>query len=253
LPDDAHGAYLALIRVLATRTAELHAALAFATTDPAFAPEPITAQDLQAWKRSVETELDETLALLAASMDSLPENLRADATALAGQRDLLQRRIDRGTSGRIAGLKTRYHGDYHLGQVLLKRNDFVIVDFEGEPARPLAERRAKHSPLRDVAGMFRSFAYAKDVAQQRCSSQSTEDCARWAPLLDAWETEMRRAFFEVYDDIARTHNLYPSGEAAIPLVELFEIEKSLYELRYELRNRPQWAGIPLRALLARNG
>jgi maltose alpha-D-glucosyltransferase/alpha-amylase len=129
----------------------------------------------------------------------------------------------------------------------------VIVDFEGEPARPLAERRAKHSPLRDVAGMFRSFAYAREVAQQRCTSQSAEDCARWSSLLTDWEAGARRVFFESYDEIARQRGLYPSLSQARPLIQLFEIEKALYELRYELRNRPAWTSIPLRALLSSDG
>ena len=249
LAEDAHGAYMALTRVLAERTAQMHGALAFSTKDAAFVPEPITREDLQAWKQSVQGELDETLELLTAHRGSLTESVGAEADALLEKRDELQQRIERCAQTAVGGLKTRYHGDYHLGQVLLKRNDFVIVDFEGEPARPMAERRAKHSPLRDVAGMFRSFAYAREVAQQRCSLESTEDCARWAPLLAAWEAETRRSFLEVYDEIARSHGLYPSLEQARPLLELFEIEKALYELRYELRNRPQWAAIPLRALM----
>ena len=251
LPEDAHGAYLALIRTLATRTAELHGALAAATTDPAFAPEPIGARDLSAWKQQVVAEIDETLKLLAIQVPALPENIRSDADALLGERDLLLQRIERCASAGASGLKTRHHGDYHLGQVLLRRNDFVIVDFEGEPARPLSERRAKHSPLRDVAGMFRSFAYARNAARLRCSIESSEDCARWDGLMIRWEEETRQAFLEVYDPIARSHGLYASLAEAQPLIELFEIEKALYELRYEMQNRPDWAGIPLRSLLER--
>jgi maltose alpha-D-glucosyltransferase/alpha-amylase len=200
----------------------------------------------------VAAELDESLDLLGASIDSLPETARDTARAVMGQREELRRRIRSAKPSAIRGLKTRYHGDFHLGQVLLRRNDFVIVDFEGEPARPLAERRAKHSPLRDVAGMFRSFAYAREAAQQRCSGDSADDCATWSLLLESWERETRRIFFEVYDGLARTHGLYPSADCAIPLLELFEIEKALYELRYELRNRPQWVEIPLRGLMARD-
>ena len=101
--------------------------------------------------------------------------------------------------------------------------------------------------------MFRSFAYAREVAQQRCSTESAEDCAKWSPLLADWEAQSRQAFLDVYDEIARSHGLYPSLEQARPLLELFVIEKALYELRYELRNRPQWAGIPLRALTRPDG
>ena len=150
-------------------------------------------------------------------------------------------------------MKIRHHGDYHLGQVLLKRNDFVIVDFEGEPARPLEERRAKHSPLRDVAGMFRSFTYARHASLRQCSLTSSEDCAKWDPQLVDWERETREMFLRVYDDIARSAGLYADIEHRQPLLALFEIEKAFYELRYELRNRPDWASIPLRSLIAFSG
>ena len=253
LPEDAHGAYLALIRTLGSRTAELHAALASSTTDPAFVPERITAADLQAWRESVEAQLEATIQLVETLAASLPESIRTYAFALMERRGWLTQRIERCASIDPSGVKLRQHGDYHLGQVLLRRNDFIIVDFEGEPARPLAERRMKHSPLRDVAGMFRSFAYARNAARDRCTSESSEDCAKWDSLLERWEEETRREFLGVYDQIARAHGLYGSLDAVRPLLELFETEKTLYELRYELRNRPDWAGIPLRSLIAANG
>jgi len=246
--QDAHGAYLSLIRTLATRTAELHGALAAATHDPAFTPQPITAADLGSWRDDVRRQLEDTFQLLAASIESLSESVRSDAQALLARRGPLLKRIDRCAGGEPSGVKIRHHGDYHLGQVLLRRNDFVIVDFEGEPVRPLAERRAKHSPLRDVAGMFRSFDYARHFARERCSSESSEDCAKWDSFLGEWQRQARETFFDIYDETARAQGLYGSREAAEPLIQLFEIEKALYEVRYELRNRPDWAGIPLRAL-----
>jgi maltose alpha-D-glucosyltransferase/alpha-amylase len=253
MADDAHGAYIALVRMLAQRTAELHVALASATEDPAFRPERITSEDLASWATHIERDAAETLALIM-TPENLPEAARVDAIQLAETRVGLERRIA-SERRRLApgGLKIRHHGDYHLGQVLVKRNDFIIVDFEGEPARPLAERRAKHSPLRDVAGMFRSFTYARRTALQRCSMTTSEDCARWEPLLVRWEQETRQVFLSVYDDIARAAGLYSSLDAVRPLLDLFEIEKALYELRYELRNRPDWAGIPLRSLVAYSG
>jgi maltose alpha-D-glucosyltransferase/alpha-amylase len=127
------------------------------------------------------------------------------------------------------------------------------VDFEGEPARPLEERRAKSSPLRDVAGMFRSFTYARQAALQRCSLASSDDCARWDPLLTLWEDETRQVFLRVYDEIAHAAGLYADLEQVRPLLALFEIEKALYELRYELSNRPDWASIPMRSLIAFSG
>jgi maltose alpha-D-glucosyltransferase / alpha-amylase len=132
----------------------------------------------------------------------------------------------------------------------VKRNDFIVVDFEGEPARPLEERRAKGSPLRDVAGMLRSFQYAMSTAQKRCAMQSADDCATWVPLLERWEAETRATFTCVYDEVARACGLYKSLEEVRPLLDLFEIDKALYEVRYELNNRPDWVSIPIRSLLS---
>jgi maltose alpha-D-glucosyltransferase/alpha-amylase len=253
LSEDVHGPYNALVRMLAQRTAELHVALATNTTDPAFKPESITQADIDKWVQQVQSDVEETLALIQRPED-LPESARVDAIQLAEVRDaLIQRIADEAQKLTVDGLKIRHHGDYHLGQVLLKRNDFVIVDFEGEPARPLEERRAKSSPLRDVAGMFRSFTYASQSALRQCSVTSSEDCARWEPAISLWEQEARETFLRVYDDIARAAGLYTSLERAQPLLTLFEIEKALYELRYELRNRPEWASIPLRSLIAFSG
>jgi maltose alpha-D-glucosyltransferase/alpha-amylase len=108
----------------------------------------------------------------------------------------------------------------------------------------------KSSPLRDVAGIFRSFTYARQAALQRCSITSSEDCAKWDPLLAQWEQQTREVFLRVYDEIARAADLYSDFEQMRPLLALFEIEKALYELRYELSNRPDWAGIPIRSLIA---
>jgi maltose alpha-D-glucosyltransferase/alpha-amylase len=173
-----------------------------------------------------------------------------DGEFLLSRRDVLLKRIDASVSRFPRGLKTRHHGDYHLGQVLLKRNDFIIVDFEGEPGRPLAERRLKHSALRDVAGMLRSFTYARRTAMQRYSAPTPEDSASWDALLDKWETDVKRMFITTYDSIARPAGIYQSLEEAPPLLTLFEVEKALYETRYELGNRPDWAAIPLRSLIA---
>jgi maltose alpha-D-glucosyltransferase/alpha-amylase len=248
--EDVHGAYLELMRTLATRTAELHRALATATSDPAFEPVPIKEEDVAAWRLNVRIEAEQTLDLLSRQISHLPQAVIPDAEVLLSRRDILLKRIDAAVPAVPRGLKIRHHGDYHLGQVLLKRNDFIIVDFEGEPGRPLAERRLKHSPLRDVAGMLRSFAYARRAAMQHCAVQSNEDCSRWEGLMDKWESETRAMFVSTYDAIAREAGLYRSLEEAEPLLALFEVEKALYEVRYELGNRPDWTSIPLRSLAA---
>jgi maltose alpha-D-glucosyltransferase/alpha-amylase len=251
LLDDDHGLYLAMMKTLATRTGQLHQALALPSADPAFDPEPITMEDVLAWRTAVLTELDATLEQLSAGLAQLPAASQADADLLLARRELLARRIrESATAGVPQGIKIRRHGDYHLGQALLKRNDFILIDFEGEPGRAVAERRAKHSPLTDVAGMLRSFAYARQSALQRFAPQTPEDGAQWEWLLKDWERQAREVFISVYDEIARVGGLYQSLEEMAPLLTLFEIEKALYELRYELGNRPDWVSIPLASLLA---
>jgi maltose alpha-D-glucosyltransferase / alpha-amylase len=249
LPDDAHGLYLALMKTLATRTAELHVALSRPTSDPAFAPEPITGEDIATWRAHALAEAEATLDLLADD-SQLPPAVMADADSLLKRRTLLLRRIEASTATLPGGIKARRHGDYHLGQVLVKRNDFILVDFEGEPGRTLPERRLKHSPLTDVAGMLRSFAYARRAALQRNSLKAPDEADKLEPLLEKWEQETRQTFIAAYDEVAQAAGLYDSLEEMQPLLQLFEIEKALYEVRYELGNRPDWASIPLRSLIA---
>ena len=146
-----------------------------------------------------------------------------------------------------AGAAVRHHGDYHLGQVLRGAGgDLFVIDFEGEPAKPLAERRLKHSPLRDVAGMLRSFGYAAGFAL-RSGAAGGGAAARAA----AWEAAARAAFVDAYFAGPRAAYLPPTPGAARALLALFELEKLVYEVRYELLNRPDWADIPLGALRAR--
>ncbi|HWH81753.1 MAG TPA: alpha-amylase, partial [Burkholderiaceae bacterium] len=169
---------------------------------------------------------------------------------LLAARAALSARIEHATAAPPAGaLKTRIHGDYHLGQVLLTKNDFVIVDFEGEPARSVALRRAKQSPLRDVAGMLRSFAYASASALRLETLNDDERAALRAPAA-VWEAQTRAAFMNGYTASAGGGMLDADAGGASGLLPLFELQKALYELRYELTNRPEWVGIPLAGILA---
>ena len=243
--------FLALINTLGRRTAELHAALARPSGDPAFEPEPFTSADVEALRTKLQSEAEATVALLETRVGSLPDAIRADAQRLVAMRDMLVTHARLLVPDAIDATKTRYHGDYHLGQVLISQHDFVIVDFEGEPSRPLDERRAKHSPLRDVAGMLRSFGYAAAVAPQQGIAANLPDRARLAAPLAQWRAQAAEAFLAGYREAIAGTSSYPANVAvATRLINAFTLEKALYELRYELDNRPDWVAIPLSAVLA---
>ncbi len=247
---EAHGAYLVLMRTLGQRTGELHNALGIATGDSAFDPEPVTDTDLTDWILRVQAEAVDTLDLLEHRKQGLAESVREVAQTLVVQRKALIDRLQTCISGQIETVKTRYHGDYHLGQVLLTQNDFVLTDFEGEPTRPFAERRHKHSPLRDVADMLRSFNYAAYTALAHVSAEQPKDLARFEPLVRDWEAEVGRVFLTAYDEAVHSCGLFAPDTSLRGLLDLFLLEKVLYEVRYELDNRPDSVVIPLRGILS---
>jgi maltose alpha-D-glucosyltransferase/alpha-amylase len=246
---DVHSGYNALVQTLGTRTAELHRALARLTGDPAFDPEPFGPADLADWKQRVREGLQATLAAIDVRRREMTVPVRLDAQALLDARERLLARIDAAAPPRSGTLKTRLHGDYHLGQVLLVKNDFVIIDFEGEPGRTAAERRAKHWPLCDVAGMLRSFDYARWTALRRVA-QGDDEAARLEPLATDWADQAERAFVGAYEQALRDAGLFAEFDEVRDLLALAELEKALYELRYELGSRPGWVGIPLAGVLA---
>ena len=246
---DVHGGYLRLVETLGRRTAELHIALATRSGDPAFEPEPITSADLSTWTKSILDEMRSTFELLQSRRTTLTGAALQDAEALLARRETLFTTLAAMAPTAVPAIKIRFHGDYHLAQVLLTQNDFVITDFEGETARPLSERRIKHSPLRDVAGMVRSFNYAANAALQVSTTERPEDREALAPLAHAWESEVRRVFLDAYERTTRDSGLFDSWTEMQGLLQLLLYEKAFYELRYELNNRPEWAHIPLRGLL----
>ncbi len=248
-PAEQHGAYIALARTLGMRTRELHAAFAAATGDPAFEPEPVGETDIAAWVERVRSEAVGVLDRLVLRRETLPDAARGSTETLLAQREALLARIARHTSDPCAGAKTRLHGDYHLGQVLLVRNDFVIIDFEGEPARTISERRQKQSPLKDVAGMLRSFDYAMYAALQNFVSERPDARSTIEAVARMWRAEAVRAFLDGYDAAPATAHIASARAELSRLVELFMLEKAVYELRYEMHNRPDWVRIPLAALL----
>jgi len=253
LDSDTHGGFLTLIQVLGQRTGELHRALALRTGDPAFDPVPIEAVDLQNWVVRIRDEATATFDQLAHGRAQLAGHAQSDAETLLARRASIMLHIEQSLSLRATGLKLRHHGDFHLGQVLLVNNDFVIIDFEGEPGRSLAERRQKHSALRDVAGMLRSFNYAMHIALNNSGAEQLDKTRLIEPHAYRWEAETVRVFIDAYRVAIATATqdteLHGDWGDARLLLDLFVLEKALYELRYELNNRPGWAGIPLRGLV----
>ena len=241
--------HLNRMALLGRRVAELHRALATRSGDPAFDPEPVAASDLEGWKSAVEKDIDETFAAIEKAMPSMQGGARERVAALLARREQLQRRVRAATPALDGLCKTRFHGDLHLGQVLVAQDDFIIVDFEGEPERSLAERRAKSCVLRDVAGMLRSFSYAAHAALLRRTAGAMTVQAGIEALAQ-WEREARHYFLDGYARAAAGVSSVPAEAGTFDaLLDLFLVEKALYELRYEIANRPDWIEIPLRGLL----
>jgi len=214
---------------LGATTAQLHVALASGSGD--FAPDVISSHDIEDWTAMVDIEVRVVLDALAT------RDIRVGSGAL-------RQRLE-GLAALEGSLKTRHHGDYHLGQVL-ERDDgtYAIIDFEGEPSRPMAQRREKRSPLRDVAGMLRSFDYARHAALRSFSNDGTGGSR--AGAAEDWYQAARDAFLDAYASVARVHPGLVPREIAPPLAAL-ELEKAAYEVLYELNNRPDWLPIPLAA------
>jgi maltose alpha-D-glucosyltransferase / alpha-amylase len=276
------------LRRLGQRTGELHGALAAQVDDPAFRPEPVRPADLQDWATRAEVGLTTAFAALASRADSLPAALGPSITRLLDTQAIWKPLIDRLVSAGVDAVKTRHHGDFHLGQVLARGNDVVIIDFEGEPRRSLAERRAKNSPVRDLAGMIRSFDYAVQTVLREAASLTLPESPAFAgapgptdrresmsgntagdperhfgeglaghpchPALMAWRTGATTLFLEGYAQATRHIEGFPMVPGDFQrLLRLFLIEKAGYELTYELTNRPTWTAIPLAALLSLAG
>jgi trehalose synthase-fused probable maltokinase len=238
-------------RRLGEITRELHEALAADHGDTAFAPERATAADLDRWAHRAQQTIRDGLALVDKQLRGalLPRERLAEAKVLVQRRDQYLAWVDELRDGLAddLGLKTRVHGDYHLGQVLRTAGgDFVIIDFEGEPARPLEERREKTSPLRDVAGMLRSIGYAAATLAREVGH--TLDLPTRELRGGRWERDARAAFLDGYL-AAEATDILPHDTANVhKLIALFETEKVFYELSYELNHRPDWVAIPMRGI-----
>jgi len=241
--------YLASPSILGRRTGEMHVALASDTANAAFAPEPLDAEELGRIVDTMRRRADEYLTLLDGVLPRLDAKTRNDARQVLEQREALLHQFDELRSVGGTSLRIRCHGDYHLGQVLVNEGDVFILDFEGEPARPLAARRAKCSPLRDVAGMVRSISYAALTALSAATNARPEDAKRLAPWAAFWETWVNAAFLRAYLTATRAAALLPPPADLEVLLRGYVLEKALYELAYELNNRPSWVHIPLAGIL----
>jgi maltose alpha-D-glucosyltransferase/alpha-amylase len=233
------------------RTGEMHRALAeFGGDNPAFAPEPITPDDIAAWRRELQESAEDLLGRLRASRDRLPEPGRDLADQVIDAGDRLYQAIRQLAPDNISAVRCRHHGDYHLGQVLAVQNDFYIIDFEGEPSRPVEQRRRKNSPLRDVAGMIRSFDYAASAAVQRIAETRPASLPRAAALAESWRERAVAGFRAAYRKATRGSPVFPANKLqGKALIDFFTLEKAVYEVNYELANRPDWVSIPLTGIL----
>jgi maltose alpha-D-glucosyltransferase/alpha-amylase len=245
------GVHLDTVRLLGERTAEMHLALAKDTDSPDFAPEPFSLQHQRSVFQSIRSETKQTVALLTRMESSLEEHSKALAEEVLRSVDLLGSCHDYLLREPIDTSKIRVHGDYHLGQLLFTGKDFIILDFEGEPGRPIGERRLKRSALVDVAGMLRSFNYAAHHGLLESRTIRPFDRPTLETYADIWSTRTSQVFLSSYLDRAGTASFVPKEQGDLRLLlRSFLIHKALYELRYELDNRPNWVAIPLRGLLS---
>jgi trehalose synthase-fused probable maltokinase len=219
-------AFLGRVARLGEVVGRMHAVLGSDASDPAFSPDEPSAEAIGLLTATIDEEIERIFLELAD---------REEAAPIAGRGEEVRDHLRMLTQVAIGGRVIRHHGDLHLGQTLWADGDWLVLDFEGEPARPLAERRRKRSPLRDVAGMLRSFAYAA----------SALEIQRGVAPPEGWEQRAREAFLDGYLSTVDKSLLPPGQSATEQLLAIFELEKAVYELRYELNNRPDWVSIPV--------
>jgi maltose alpha-D-glucosyltransferase/alpha-amylase len=245
------GIYLDAAATLGRRTAELHLALAAPSDDPAFAPEALTSQNFQTLLFDFHQHASRVLDVLRERMPFLPDEVIETAATVLSRRRRILDYFGTLKSASFRSQRIRIHGDYHLGQVLRVKTDFVILDFEGEPARLLEYRRSKQCPLKDVAGMLRSFSYAAYASLINYSTRHSQDLTRLEPWAQLWERSAAAAFLRAYRETAQGAEFLPADTSDFhKLLDLFLLDKALYEVRYELNARPAWVRIPLMGIMS---
>jgi len=242
------GVYSEKAMLLGQRTGELHQALASESDEPAFAPEPFNVMAQRSIYQNMRASLRRVFSLLQKKLTQLPKAFRDEAREVLGAEKLILTQEKRILEQRFGAMKIRIHGDYHLGQVLYTGKDFVILDFEGEPARPLSERKLKRSALRDVASMMRSFQYAAYSALWQPSMRG-EDIPFLETWADLWYRQVSAIFLQSYLKATSSAPFIPQREEELNiLLQAYLLDKAVYEIGYELNHRPDWVIIPVRGI-----
>ncbi|KPK35121.1 MAG: alpha-amylase [Nitrospira bacterium SG8_35_1] len=243
------GVFIEFCRLLGKRTGELHLALSSVDTDPAFSPESFSVLYQRSLYQSLRSLTRKVFQPLGKNLKKLPENLREEAEQIYQSEKTVLKYYEKILKRKIPVTKTRIHGDYHLGQVLHTGKDVIILDFEGEPARSLSERKIKRSPLVDVAGMLRSFHYAVHVEYFNHIALRPEDSGELQPWIDPWFRSAGKVFLHSYLDTAGNADFIPKEARDLEiLLNVFLLEKAVYEVGYELNNRPDWLLVPFRGI-----
>ncbi|MEJ2313997.1 MAG: maltose alpha-D-glucosyltransferase [Nitrospirota bacterium] len=243
------GVYPEVAALLGKRTGEMHLALASSPGDPDFGPEPFSMLYQRSVYQSMRSLARRVMLALGKAQRKIPEGLGQDVKSILSAEKKILARFGRVLEKKFESTKIRIHGDYHLGQVLYTGKDFIIIDFEGEPARALSERRLKRSPLVDVAGMIRSFHYATYGALFMHASVRAEDVAELEPWMEPWYHWISAIFLNSYLKAVQGSTIVPGEEADLEaLLNAFILEKAVYELGYEMNNRPDWVAIPIKGI-----
>ena len=237
--------YLQRIRIIGRRTLELQRALASRSDLPDFAPEPITPADVAGWNERLLDRSRRTLEMLSERRADFTETIRSIADRMLNEGEQIAAHVAKLLPVDSNVLKIRHHGDFHLGQILIAKDDAFILDFEGEPRRPLSERRYKAPAARDIAGLIRSIDYSTTSALLRASGLTPEERIALAPKLETWREKATLAFWEASRETDESRLWPPDEPTAQRMLDFFLLEKAFYEIEYELTNRPSWLNVPL--------
>jgi maltose alpha-D-glucosyltransferase/alpha-amylase len=251
LARDHLGIYLESAATLGRRTAQMHLALASPTTNPAFSPEPMTVEDLQSLVAELRERATHAFDVLKESLSRLPDDVVECAGLVLGRRRVILDYFKGLDWRRMRPLQTRIHGNYHLGNVLRAKTDYIIIDFEGKRASSPVQRRGKQTPIKDVAGMLRSFSYAVYATLMDYTARRPEDLASLIPWARFWEHSVGGAFLRAYRETAGNGHYLPTDPHDFrQLLQTYLMDQALHELVYELENRPAWVRIPLEGILS---